>query len=155
MAGPEGRGLHVSMIDTPARGTMRRRWLWGVVACVCLTAASGRAHHAFNLEFDASKPVTLSGVVARVEWVNPHALIYLDVTRRGGTTVRWAIQAGAPAVLAVRGWQKDSLVPGMRVVVDGFRAKSGTPLAHGRDITLPDGRQICANVPCRCCKFVY
>ena len=113
------------------------------------------AHHAFQAEFDAKKPITLTGVIARIEWVNPHVWIYLDVKGADKSAVTWAVQAGAPAVLSVRGWQKDSLVPGTFVTIDGFLAKNGSLTANGRDVTLPDGKKLCANIPCRCCPTVY
>jgi hypothetical protein len=127
----------------------------GIAAAAWLVATPVAAHHAFQAEFDAKRPVTLSGVIVRVNWVNPHAWIYLDVKGVDGRTVTWAVQAAAPQVLTVRGWQKDSLVPGSSVVIAGFQAKDGTKTANGRDVTLPDGRQLCANIPCRCCPTAY
>jgi len=97
------------------------------------------AHHAFSAEFDGNQPVTLRGIVTKVEWVNPHAWIFIDVKGPGGQIVNWGIEAGAPNALIRRGWRRESLPIGMQIVVDGYRAKSGKNLANGRDITLPDG----------------
>jgi hypothetical protein len=112
------------------------------------------AHHAFQAEFDAKNPVTLTGVIVRVEWTNPHAWFHIEVKGRDGKTEVWAVQAASPQVLTDRGWKRESLAPGMSVVIAGFQAKDGKPTANGRDITLPDGRQLCANLPCRCCPVV-
>jgi hypothetical protein len=120
-----------------------------LAGAVCLLVRPGSAHHAFQSEFDGKKPVTLSGVIVRVEWTNPHAWFYLEVKGPDGAATVWAVQAAAPQVLWNRGWQRDSLTPGMSVVIAGFQARDGTPTANGREITLPDGRQLCANLPCR------
>src|SRR5262249_35542530 len=109
-------------------------------------------HHAFEAEFDIGKRVTLQGVVTKVEWVSPHAWIYLDVTAPDGAVVNWAIQASSPGVLASRGWRRSSVLPGMFITIDAFLAKNGSLTVNGRDLTFPDGRQLCANAPCRCCR---
>ena len=101
-----------------------------------------RAHHAFTAVFDASKPITLQGTVTKVEWNNPHAWIYIDVQSPDGEVVNWAIEGGSPNALVRRGWKKTSLPIGEEIIIDGFLAKDGTPTANGRDITLPDGRQM-------------
>jgi hypothetical protein len=100
------------------------------------------AHHSFAEEFDSSKPVTLEGVVTRIDWENPHVHYYLDVTGPDGTVVNWACETGGPARLARRGWTHDSLKAGDKVVVRGFLAKDGSHAADGRQVTLPDGRKI-------------
>src|ERR1700678_3228410 len=100
------------------------------------------AHHAFSNEFDESKPITLEGVVTRIDWENPHVHYYIDVTDPDGTVVNWACETGGPARLARRGWTHDSLKPGDKVVVRGFLAKDGSHAADGREVTLPDGRKI-------------
>ena len=136
----------------------RRPAFWKALGCAlavaCLAVQPGTAHHAFQAEFDAKKPVTLTGVVVRVEWTNPHTWFHVEVKGEDGTAVVWAVQAASPQVLAARGWRRDSLTPGMSVVIAGFQAKDGKPTANGRDVTLPDGRQLCANLPCRCCPVV-
>lgn len=100
------------------------------------------AHHSFAAEFDASRPVRLTGTVSRVEWRNPHAWIYLAVADPAGTDVTWAIEASSPSALARRGVDRQSVRPGMTLSVSGYRAKNGTPTARGRDITLPDRRTL-------------
>lgn len=101
------------------------------------------AHHAFAAEFDAAKPVKFqNAVVRRMEWVNPHVWIHVDVPAANGTVERWAIEAGTPNVLFRRGFTKEALLPGTVIVVDGYRAKDGSRRANGRDLTLPDGRTL-------------
>jgi|SRR5262245_14443141 len=119
---------------------MHSRVLTVCVAVGLLIAArSVTAHHAFSAEFDGNQPVTLRGTVTKVEWVNPHTWIFIDVKGPNGQIVNWGIEAGAPNALIRRGWRRESLPVGMEIVVDGYRAKSGKNLANGRDITLPDG----------------
>ena len=106
-----------------------------------LSFTSVRAHHAFAAEFDASKPVKFdAATVVKMEWVNPHAWIYIDVPAAGGKVERWSIEAGTPNVLFRRGFTKQSLEAGTKIVVDGYRAKDGSRRANGRNLTFPDGR---------------
>jgi Family of unknown function (DUF6152) len=100
------------------------------------------AHHAFAAEFDANKPVNFKGTIKKIEWVNPHTWIHIEVKQPDGTVVNWAIEAGTPNVLFRRGFTKETLQPGTEVVVDGYQAKDGSHRANGRDLTLPDGRQL-------------
>src|SRR5271170_432438 len=100
------------------------------------------AHHAFSNEFDESKPITLEGVVTRIDWENPHVHYYLDVTQPDGTVVNWACDTGGPNRLARRGWTHDTLKPGDKVIVHGFPAKDASHAADGRKVTLADGRTI-------------
>jgi Family of unknown function (DUF6152) len=100
------------------------------------------AHHAFSNEFDESKPITLEGVVTRIDWENPHVHYFVDVTQPDGTVVNWACETGGPNRLARRGWTHDSLKPGDKVTVHGFPAKDASHSADGRKVTLADGRTI-------------
>jgi hypothetical protein len=97
------------------------------------------AHHAFSAEFSVDKPVTLQGVVTKIEWVNPHTWMYIDVKNPDGTVVNWAIEGGAPNTLIRRGVRKNSLPPGVEVTVEGYQAKNGANVANGRNITWPSG----------------
>jgi Family of unknown function (DUF6152) len=99
-------------------------------------------HHSFAAEFDASKPVTLEGTVARLEWTNPHAWLYLEVSDAGGSSVLWALELSAPSALARRGLRPDVVRPGTKLTVKGYRAKNGTPRARIWYVTLPDGRSL-------------
>ncbi len=107
-------------------------------------APPAAAHHAFAAEFDATKPVRLRGQVTKVEWVNPHAWIHIDVTDEDGTVTAWMVECGPPGALVRRGWKKNSVAPGTEVLVEGYQAIDGAPRANGRDVTLPDGRRLFA-----------
>jgi len=100
------------------------------------------AHHAFAAEFDSKKPVSFKGTVKKVEWVNPHVWIHIDVKQPDGTMEPWAIEGGTPNVLFRRGFTKQSLTAGTEIAIDGYRAKDGTRRANGRDLTLTDGRRL-------------
>jgi hypothetical protein len=116
-----------------------------VVAVASLTGSAVVplvAHHAFNAEFDANKAVSFSGVVTKVEWINPHVWIHMDVQMPGGKTENWGFEAGTPSVLFRRGFTKASLTPGTKIRVDGYQAKDGTHRANGRDLTFADGKKL-------------
>ena len=102
------------------------------------------AHHAFSAEFDSTKPVRIRGKITRMEWINPHAWMHLDVTQDDGTVESWMIEAGPPGALVRRGWNRDSVVAGTEVLVEGYRALDGSNRANGRDVTFPDGRRLFA-----------
>ncbi len=105
------------------------------------------AHHSFAAEFDGNKQVKLTGVVTKVDWVNPHAYIYVDVKGDDGATVNWAIETGAPNVLYRQGWRKDDLKAGDTVTLEAFLAKDGSHTAAARNVKLPDGRMVFAGTP--------
>ena len=116
-----------------------------LVFTAAILACAGRgllAHHAFAAEFDAKKPVKLQGKVTRVEWINPHAWIHIDVQRADGIIEQWMIEGGTPNTLFRRGVNKNSLPDGTVIIVDGYQAKDGTLKANGRDITFTDGRKL-------------
>ena len=100
------------------------------------------AHHSFAAEYDDTKPVKFSGVVTKVEWMNPHIWFYVDEKNADGTVTHWAISGGAPGQLMRRGITKDKIQPGMTVIVDGFRAKDGSENGFGGKVTFPDGRSV-------------
>ncbi len=116
-----------------------------LAAALILTAnAPMIAHHAFSAEFDSTKPVRIRGKITRMEWINPHAWMHLDVTQDDGTVESWMIEAGPPGALVRRGWNRDSVVAGTEVLVEGYRALDGSNRANGRDVTFPDGRRLFA-----------
>ena len=111
-------------------------------AILLLAAVPALAHHAFSSEFDVKKPIHFTGVITKVERVNPHAWFHVDVTGPDGKVTSWMIEAGTPNVLLRRGFTKNSVPVGTQVVVDGFQAKDGSSKGSGRDLTLPDGRKL-------------
>ena len=111
-------------------------------ALAVLGAPAAIAHHAFTAEFDGTKPVMLQGVVTRMDWVNPHSWIYIDVPQPDGSVQHWEVEAGAPNAMFRRGWNKNSIPVGTEIVVDGYRAKNGKNIANGRNVTFPDGRKM-------------
>jgi hypothetical protein len=101
------------------------------------------AHHAFGGEFDPNRPVLLKGKVVKVEWVNPHAWIHVEVTKPDGSKEEWMVEGGSPNSLLRRGLTRDSLPVGTEVVVDGYQARDHNLLrANGRNVTLTDGRKL-------------
>jgi hypothetical protein len=123
---------------------MRVRTFAGLVLVSSLAAGGPLwAHHAFGGEFDPTKPVLLKGNVTKVEWVNPHAWIHLEVAKADGTTEEWMVEGGTPNTLLRRGITRDSLKPGTAIVVDGYQARDHSLLrANGRNVTFPDGRKL-------------
>ncbi len=107
-----------------------------------LAAAPLWAHHAFAAEFDGKKPVKLEGTVTKMEWINPHAWIHIDVKDADGKVTNWMVECGTPNTLLRRGVNKNSVTAGMEIVVDGYQAKDGSNKANGRDVTFADGRKV-------------
>ena len=115
------------------------------IACALLCGllagtASLAAHHSFAAEYDGDKPITVSGTVAKIDWMNPHIYFYVDVKDDSGAVVRWACESGAPGALSRRGFKRSLLKLGDTLVVDGYRAKNGANLMDARRVTLPDGQ---------------
>ena len=110
--------------------------------CIVIVAVPALAHHAFAAEFDARKPIKLKGTIAKMEWINPHTWIHIDVKRPNGKVERWMIEGGPPNALYRRGFTRDSLPAGIEIVVEGFQAKDGSMRGNGRDLTFADGRKL-------------
>jgi WD40 repeat protein len=113
-----------------------------IVGTLLIAAIPTFAHHSFAAEFDINKTVTLKGVVTKIEWMNPHAWFYVDVTAADGKIEHWQCETGAPIELLRRGWKKSDMKVGDQVTVQGYRAKDGTNTANARLVTLPDGKKI-------------
>ena len=118
-----------------------------VGAGILLARVPASAHHSFASEYDATKPVQLNGTVAKMEWINPHSWIHVDVKKQDGTVEKWAIEAGPPGTLVRAGFTKDSLPVGTEIRVNGYRAKDGAFRANGRDLTFSDGRLLFIGTP--------
>jgi hypothetical protein len=123
---------------------VRKRLFCWAAFITSLTVWPLAAHHSFSSVFDTEKPVTLKGVVTKIEWMNPHTWFYIDVINEDGTVANWGCESGPPGMLTRNGWRKNSLKPGDHVTVSGFRAKDGTNNMGARAITLPDGRKVFA-----------
>ena len=109
---------------------------------LALVAVPVLGHHAFAAEFDAESPVELTGKVTKMEWINPHAWIHLDVVQEDGSVESWMVESGSPPSLFRRGFTKNSLPPGTEITVEGFHAKDRTNKMNGRSVTYPDGERL-------------
>ena len=125
---------------------MNRPALFVVAAGVALIAAAvpNYAHHSFAAEFDRSKTITVTGSVTKLEWTNPHARVYVDGKDETGKQQVWDFELGPPNGLMRNGWNRNSLQPGHKVTVEGFRSKTSTVVANARSVKLADGRQVLA-----------
>ena len=114
-----------------------------MVALLSVATSPAYAHHAFGGEFDATKPVLLKGAIVKVEWVNPHTWIHMEVKKPDGTSEVWMVEGGSPNSLLRLGITKNSLPVGTEIVVDGYQARDHTlKRANGRNITYPDGKKL-------------
>jgi hypothetical protein len=118
-----------------------------LAAALALSAAPAFAHHSFAAEFDSNQSVTLKGSVAKVEWLNPHVWLYVDVKDESGKVAHWQCEGGAPNGLTRQGWGKTSLKEGDEIIIEGFRAKDATNTCSARSVKLPDGRRVFAGSP--------
>jgi hypothetical protein len=124
------------------RTTLAAAFVAGII--LMTVAPPAATHHAFAAEFDDTKPVKLRGKITRMEWINPHAWMHLEVIGEDGNVANWMVEAGPPGALVRRGWTKDSVRPGTEVLVEGYQATDGALRANGRDVTFPDGRRLFA-----------
>src|SRR5712671_6173384 len=111
-------------------------------AGLLLAAIPVWAHHAFAAEFDGTKPLKLTGTVSKMEWINPHSWIHLDVKNADGTTTAWMVEGGSPNTLFRLGFTREALPEGATIIVDGYRAKDGSNRAVGANLTFPDGKRL-------------
>jgi DNA/RNA endonuclease YhcR with UshA esterase domain len=114
----------------------------GTMFVLAAGALPVQAHHSFAAEYDANKPITITGTVTKLEWMNPHARFYIDVKEADGTITKWNFELGALPVLLKQGWRKDSLKPGDQITVEGSRAKDGSSTGNARTVKLADGRRV-------------
>lgn len=121
---------------------MRLRCVMPLVLCSFAAAPPLSAHHSFAAEYDAAKPIKVTGVVTKVEWQNPHIWFYVDVKDESGNVVNWGFSGGAPGQLMRRGITHAQIQPGMTITVDGFLAKDGSHNGSGAKVTFPDGRSV-------------
>lgn len=122
-----------------------KKTILGVLAGVgFMLAVPAFAHHSFAAEYDSTKPMTATGEVTKVEWMNPHARFYVDVKDEAGKVTNWEFELGSPNGLMRQGWTRNSLKPGDMITVDGYMAKDGSKLANARTVKLSDGRKVFA-----------
>ena len=119
----------------------------GVAGIALLCAAPVVAHHSFSAEFDATQPITLRGKLTKMDWVNPHGWLYIDVAQPDGKVVNWAVEAGSPNQLIRKGLRQSDFPIGSEMIIDGYRARNGTPMANGTSVKFADGRNFFLGAP--------
>jgi hypothetical protein len=118
-----------------------------VAALLAGAAHEAAAHHSFAAEFDAAQPVTLRGTITKMEWINPHSWLHIDVKNDDGTTTPWMIEGATPNTLLRRGFTREAVKAGTEITIVGYRAKNGANRANGRDLILPDGSRLFMSSP--------
>ena len=126
---------------------MRSYLVAGFATAALLDASQVGAHHSFAAEFDANQPVTLKGTITKMEWINPHSWLHIDVKNDDGTSTPWMIEGATPNTLLRRGFSRDAVKPGTEITIVGYRAKNGANRANGRDLILPDGSRLFMSSP--------
>lgn len=114
----------------------------GTALLASLGIHQASAHHSFAAEFDADQPVELKGTITKMEWINPHSWLHIDVKNADGTVTPWMIEGATPNTLLRRGFSRDTVKPGTEITIIGYRAKNGANRANGRDLILPDGSRL-------------
>ena len=120
----------------------RNRRILGLASALLCASLPAAAHHSFASIFDSAKPVKVSGVVTKIEWMNPHTWLYIDAAKDGGGVEQWAFELGSPNRLMRFGWNQDSLAVGASITITGSRARDGSMKAAADKVTLPDGKQL-------------
>jgi hypothetical protein len=128
---------------------LRSLTLAGVLAGVLLVAPHAFAHHSFGAEYDSGKPATLTGVVTKIDWSNPHVYIYIDIKGENGQVTNWALEGHPPNTLRRTGWTRGALKENDTITVTGWMSKDGSNRIAGREVTLPDGKKLFLGPPAR------